>query len=210
MTTFRARLLSFVCLCLAFSLASGDAFAAPRYGRQRSHWTGNLNLFLGQKTLDDDDWRPVEEQQAVGIQFDVRERPWPISLAVDLLASSDKDELLVLDPGGGTLVRKVKGETTEVDVGFRKVFDEFRYFRPYFGGGLAFVSAKQKTTFRGETRSDDDDALGFWVAGGAYVTLADMLNLGLDFRWSRAEVELFGRDVEAGGFHAGLLVGYHW
>jgi hypothetical protein len=55
-----------------------------------------------------------------------------------------------------------------------------------------------------------DDAMGFWVEGGIYWTLAEHFNIGFDVRWSKAEVTFYGVDGEAGGTHAGLLLGYHW
>jgi hypothetical protein len=36
------------------------------------------------------------------------------------------------------------------------------------------------------------------------------LIIGLDLRYSEAEVTLFDEDREAGGFRTGVTVGYHW
>ena len=58
--------------------------------------------------------------------------------------------------------------------------------------------------------SADDDAIGFWIGGGIYWTLGEHFNIGFDLRWSKAEVTINGVDGEAGGGHAGLLLGYHW
>ena len=55
-----------------------------------------------------------------------------------------------------------------------------------------------------------DDAMGFWIEGGIHWTLAEHFNIGFDVRWSKAEVTINGVDGEAGGSHAGLLLGYHW
>jgi hypothetical protein len=55
-----------------------------------------------------------------------------------------------------------------------------------------------------------DDAVGFWIGGGVYWTLGEHFNIGFDVRWSKAEVTIDGLDFEAGGTHAGLLLGYHW
>ena len=56
--------------------------------------------------------------------------------------------------------------------------------------------------------SDDNNGIGIWLNGGVYWTLSQHFNLGLDLRYSQADVTLF--DVDAGGTHAGVILGYHW
>jgi opacity protein-like surface antigen len=81
--------------------------------------------------------------------------------------------------------------------------------RPYIGGGLAFVNAEQKaTTF--SYIPDDDNGTGFWLNGGVCWTLGQSFNLGLDLRYTQADVTLFNVDGKAGGTHAGVILGYHW
>ena len=58
--------------------------------------------------------------------------------------------------------------------------------------------------------SDDDTALGLWIGGGVYWTPAEHFNIGLEAKYSNAEVTLFGVDANAGGGHFGALIGYHW
>jgi len=43
----------------------------------------------------------------------------------------------------------------------------------------------------------------FWRLGKRF-------NIGLDVRYSKAEITLFNVDVDAGGTHAGLLLGWGW
>jgi hypothetical protein len=52
--------------------------------------------------------------------------------------------------------------------------------------------------------------MGFYLSGGAYATLSQHLNLGLMFRISKADVDLFDDGVGAGGEHIGLFIGYHF
>ena len=37
-------------------------------------WTGNVNFTLGAKSLDKDDWAPVEDQGELGINVDFRKQ----------------------------------------------------------------------------------------------------------------------------------------
>lgn len=164
-------------------------------------YTGNVNFFLGQKSLDSDDWSPLDEQGEFGVLVDFRQSHWPVSVAIDILVSADEATELGI---------RFEGITSEINGGIRKIWEvSGSSFRPYIGGGLAIISAElEGTSFT--TVSDDDSSLGIWLNGGVYWTLGRSFNLGLDLRYSRAEVNIFGVDVEAGGAHAGLILGYHW
>ena len=164
-------------------------------------WTGNVNFFLGQKSLESDDWGPLDEQGAFGVLVDFKQRHWPVSIALDILGSADDTRELGVD---------IDGSTVEFNAGVRKIWEVHRSsVRPYIGGGIAFINAELETTGF-NTVTVEDDGTGFWINGGVYWTLGQHFNLGLDLRYSEAEVTLLGVDVEAGGAFAGLLLGYHW
>lgn len=166
-----------------------------------NEWTGNLNFLLGQKTLDETEWAPVDKQGEFGVLVDFKQQNWPISIALDFLGSADEATELGLN---------VEGITTEFDVGVRKIWGvEGSSIRPYIGGGIAFATADFRIT-SGFPVSDDDNGTGIWLNGGIYWTLGQHFNLGLDLRYSQADVTLFGVDVDAGGTHAGIILGYHW
>jgi hypothetical protein len=170
-------------------------------------WTGNVNAFLGAKALDEDDWEPAEEHGQFGILVDFKKKDWPVSIAIDLLSS--EGDGAVFEPNSGLFI-DLEGETTELNAGVRKIWDQHAIVRPYIGGGLAFISADATGSAAGFTLSDDDSAVGFWINGGVYWTLNTSFNIGLDLRYSQAEVTLIDTDVNAGGGHAGLILGYHW
>ena len=174
---------------------------------QAQDWTGNVNAFLGAKALDEDDWKPAEDHDEFGILVDFKKKEWPVSIAIDLLHSEGDGS--AYEPFSGLYI-DMDGETTELNVGVRKIWDQHAYVRPYVGGGLAFISADVSGSSLGVIITDDDNAVGFWINGGVYWTLGTSFNIGLDLRYSQAEVSVFGVDAEAGGGHAGLLLGYHW
>jgi len=99
-------------------------------------------------------------------------------------------------------------------VGVRKIWKVAgSSIRPYIGGGLAYINAeirRQDIIFFAPTVSDKDSGTGIWLNGGVYWTLNQSFNLGLDLRYSQADVTLFGVDGEAGGTHVGIMLGYHW
>jgi len=174
-------------------------------------WTGDVNLFLGAKQLDEDDWEPIDEHDEYGIMLDFRQKSWPVSIALDFLgSSSDKETGSEYVSGYGVVPYTAEGETNELHFGIRKIWDRLTPFRPYIGGGLAFVDAEAKVTVLGIPVNDDDNAMGFWLGGGFYLTVGGHFNIGLDIRLSKAEVTIFDVDAEAGGTHAGIVIGYHW
>lgn len=160
-------------------------------------WTGNINALLGAKALDEYEWEPADEQYEFGIELDFKQQSWPVSIAIDYLSGSG-DGIF-----GGI---KFESETSEFNLGVRKIWDTFPTIRPFIGGGIAFITGE----FSGLGLSQKDDAVGFWFGGGVYWTLAEHFNIGLEGKYSSADVTLFGVNADAGGGHFGLLLGYHW
>jgi hypothetical protein len=177
-------------LLVALGLSAGPAAAA----------SGNLNAFLGGKALDKGDWEPVEDHGAFGVQVDVTPRGWPVALDFGLRFSGDEDEDGPVD---------ITAATSEITAGAKKIWEVGRFFRPYFGAGLALVTAVVEVDTPFGDAEEDDTGLGVYATTGAYVTLARHFNLGADFRYTHARVDI-GETVNAGGFHFGLLVGFHW
>ena len=160
-------------------------------------WTGNVNVFLGFKYLDEDEWEPTDEQDEFGIELDFKQQGWPVSIAIDYLSGS----------GDGTYAGiEFESETSELNLGVRKIWDASPTIRPFIGGGIAFITGE----FGGLGLSEEDDAVGFWLGGGIYWTLAEHFNIGFEGKVSSADVTLFGVDADAGGTHIGLLAGFHW
>lgn len=186
-------------------LMSGQSWANRYHGSQNQsdggQWTGNVNLTLGGKYLDSNDWDPVENQTELGISFDFRERGWPVNLLVQYLGSYAEDTVHGVD---------VEGQTSEFRLGVRKIFEPDAVVRPFISAGVASVWAKSTGEAGGFSVSDDDSALGVFLDGGIYFTLSRSFNLGVEVGYSTAQVDFMGEESEAGGTHAGLLAGYHW
>lgn len=187
--------------CIFAALLVLSVFNAHAYG-----WTGNVNFFLGQRMLDKDDWEPLEEQTQFGLLVDFKKENWPVSIAIDYLSSND--EVTQYDTFSA-LNWTFEASTTEIDVGVRKIFDgSGSQMKPYVGGGVAFIDAEVEVTNGFLTVKDDDNGTGFWLNGGVYWTLGQGFNLGVDLRYSSADGD--DTDLDAGGSHVGLLLGFHW
>ena len=161
-------------------------------------WTGNVNFTLGSKALDEDDWEPVEDQGEFGIHVDFRKQEWPVNIAIAILGSAADDDYRGID---------VEGSTSELRFGVRKIWEPTENMRPFLGGGLGFMSAEWDVEGFG---NDDDSTLGLWIDGGIYWTINHSFNLGFELGYSEGDVDIAGYDVNAGGGHAALLLGYHW
>jgi opacity protein-like surface antigen len=176
-----------------------------------SEWTGNVNGFIGQKTLEEDDWAPLDKQAEFGVLVDFKQQDWPVSIAIDVLGSVDKVTVVGVDVGGSPVFdADLEAYTFELDIGARKIWEvSGSSIRPYIGGGLALVHGEIHAT---DVISvvEDDNGTGFWLGGGVYWTLSQHFNLGLDLRYSKADITLFDVDVDAGGTHAGIILGYQW
>lgn len=165
-------------------------------------WTGNISGYLGQKSLDDSDWAELDQQCGAGVIFDIKKKEWPVSIALDIVGSGDVHE-------EGSL--KHKGFTVEQHIGVRKIFDfENSSVKPYIGGGIAFIFAKLEDEGGGANFSQDDNTVGAWLGAGMYVEITSHFIMGLDVRYSQAEVTLLDKEREAGGLNTGITIGYHW
>jgi hypothetical protein len=163
--------------------------------------TGHINGLIGLKTMSSSDWPDLDTHFAMGVMFDIKNDPWPISIALDLLDTGDKNE----HDGVEDL-----GHTTELDLGIRKIFKQDSRLQPYIGGGVSFLYAELEYQEANETTTEDDRGVGGWLGAGLYVEVVPRFVLGLDLRYSNGEVVLFDQDRNAGGFSTGVVIGYRF
>lgn len=172
---------------------------------------GHVNFFIGQKSLDSDDWEPIEDQIEFGAVMSFGQEGWPVHIAVDVLFSADEET--VFDPLFGNVT--LTGSTFEIDAGVRKIWKKGRVL-PYLGAGVGIIGAALEVDDGFVSVDGNDAAVGFWAGAGVFWRLGNHFNVGLDARYSSADVDLdFGsgvvaRDVSAGGLQYGVLLGFGW
>ena len=184
-------------LVTSLSMAhAGDATGADNF-------TGNISGYLGQKSLDDEDWGNLDDQGSLGMILDFKKQSWPVSIAIDLLVSGNEHKAGDIKTDGGTL---------EADIGVRKIFElSNSSVKPYIGGGIAIIGAGSRVRDGDNTVSDENETgTGAWLGGGMYYAATDSLNVVFDLRYSQAEASFLDQDREVGGFRTGITVGYHW
>jgi len=186
---------------------------------ERNKWTGNVNFFAGGKSLSDaDKWEPLSNEHVnLGVLVDFKPPNWPVSISIDVLYHLLNDKFETIYYSGREWELHYKGKTTEIHLGVRKIWDNHSIIRPFIGGGLALIKAELEVSSPLEVArfNEDDMGVGMWLEGGTYFTIAKHLNLGLSCRWSKADISMtnpIGDEVsgDAGGWHYGAIVGYHW
>jgi hypothetical protein len=186
----------------------------------------NLNFVLGGKFLDSDDWPVGDSQGALSFLSTFGSEDWPVQVAIDVLGSAtSEDSFNISRPGIEIRGEEITQSTVELDVGVRKIWRAGKA-RPFVGGGLAIIWGWQERAILRPPPFDihgnegiplppvivsqEDEAPGAWVDGGVFWRLGRKFNLGLEARYSSAELGFAGRDVNAGGVSLGLLLGWGW
>lgn len=175
----------------------------------------DINFFLGQKNLDSADWGAnsylgnslsLDQQGEFGVLMNFAGYNWPVSIAVDVLFSGHEANACFSSVGCGSTT----GVTSELDLGVRKVFNIYgTSLHPYVGGGLALVTGSIEDDYYYYYDNDSDTGAGVWLNGGIFWSIGHF-NIGLDARYSEADVTLLGETVNAGGSHGGIIMGFSW
>ena len=187
------------------------AAAALTFSPAQAGFDGEVNFFLGQKSLDDF-WSPsLDTQTEFGAVMSFGQDDWPVHIAADVLTSARGTA--AYDPSVGSST--TNGLTFEIDAGVRKIWKAGQV-RPYIGGGVGVIGAALMFNFGFDSVAAIDAALGIWADTGVFFRLGSHFNIGLDLRYSSAKVDLDlgsgigARDVNAGGFSYVLLMGFGW
>lgn len=204
-------IISFLVITSILLLVENSAF--PQTDTDKRDWSGNINLFWGGKFLNDAGWEPMDIHKAGGILLDFSHKKLPVSIAADFFYSRDDADIDVHVLGYGTVDPTVTSETTEVNLGLRKIWEMSERFHPVIGGGFAIIRADLESRVQDISYSDQGIGFGIWLEAGIYYTFTfknHHYNIGVDARWSKAEVDIFSKSGDAGGRFIGAVLGYHW
>src|SRR5262245_4004946 len=124
---------------------------------------GHVNFFLGQKSLDSDDWGPVDQQGELGAVMAFGAADWPILIAADVLNSGQQKDV----SSGPFGPSRLKVGMFEAAVGARKIWKVGKA-RPYVGGGIAVIGDSVEYDMRFFDVDADDTAVGPSGDGGVF------------------------------------------
>jgi opacity protein-like surface antigen len=145
----------------------------------------HVTLLFGERMLDEDDWDPVEDQLAGGVEVDGTDPSSGHGYEVGLTYSQDDDDVGPVD---------VTGSTFDVYGGYRYTFrPDAHEIHPYLSAGLAVIRAEVEVDGPGFDNSDDDVSPGAYVRAGIGFDLSDRTRIGVDYR------HMFLTDVDIGG-----------
>ena len=160
-------------------------------------YDGNVRVAFGQKRLDND-WSILDRQNEIAMIFDMKQSSWPVSIAFDVFFSGEDKNIQGTE----------KGSTSEQHLGVRKIWTiNDSKFHPYLGAGIAFIQADYEVV---GSEKDDDGGVGAWIGAGVDWHLSPKISLGVDIRYSQADVTIFDNDIDAGGLHTLMTLGYRW
>ena len=180
-------------LITTFALAS-----APISAKQENEWDNRVSVLLGYKNLKSNNFEE-SNQKAIGIEFDVKKKSWPVSIAVDLLGSGEKTSI-----SGG----KVEEVTGGIHLGVRKHWMFTSNVETYLGGGVNYEIGEIKEKTNGASTTLDDNRLGIWFSGGVNWKFRNGFILGSEVRHTN-EVDYFSTGtIQPGGLYYGVTLGY--
>ena len=186
---------------LAFSscMSVPSSQSATAGSTQAASHEHQIKLYLGQRSLDEDDWAPVEDQVAFQLEYSHESPADAVGWEVGIGGSADDD---TIDIGFGP--QDVTVATGEIYGGVRKSFGSGNV-RPYVGGGLSFINLDAEV----DSASEDDSSLGLYLHGGVEFLLGQSFALGLDLRTLLgSEITLAGFDTDADYLQLALTVGW--
>lgn len=161
----------------------------------------SFKVLLGSKSLDSN-WGKDDSMDTIGFQSTYQPASLPFGIALDFFGSGNES--------------KIGGNTTETTVG--EINLGLRYqptmlagaFLPYLGAGVSYVSVELEEYSSGVKRHYEDTGIGYWIGGGIDYVFAQQWSIGIDARYSSADVELNGETRDAGGIGWGANIGYRF
>ncbi len=168
--------------------------------------TGNVNFALGFLNCSDDFSRvlAMDNRMETGVVCDVKSHAWPVSIAFEYLFSY-ADSRSSKNVGNKPENRDVDVFASEMYIGAKKLF------KPVFFCMAPFVSGGIYTINMYVDRARDDEynlGVGAWAGAGVYYIVSKNLSVGFQWKWSKAELDVVDRRLDAGGNHFYLMVGH--
>lgn len=216
-----------------FSIAATLLLLVSTSAIQAEPWTGHASVYIGQNEFDADGWGESKKEYegdysidleffsdifwdiysdawsevSMGIRGDFKPVSWPVYIsvgttisgaarnAVAIFTDDDRQEITVY----------------EYQLGIQKYFNEGHMFQPYIGGGINVADAEIRDIVNDrEFDSDNDRAVGIGVGTGFVVELGSHFDLGLDVRYSEADLTLYGVENNIEGVNTSIRIGTHW
>lgn len=177
--------------CLVLALGGTPALAA-----------GNVNFSLGNRSFNDNEFEPVDEQTFMGVFADFGMETWPVDLSAGLYRSTEQDSVSGFD---------VEATITELSFGAMKTWTFLGNMHPFAGAGLSLVKVEAEADTPLGHVSEDDTGTAVYAEGGVYWRMGSRFNLGTHARFNRGSTHgLDQSDVDSDYFQIGIIAGFGW
>ena len=162
-------------------------------------WTGNINVSIATKDLDENQWSPYQEHASFtySLDFSRASNGWGFVLS-GVTSTSDNGEKIE--------VAHTEVITEETRVGLIKTWYPSERFRIYVSGGATLIKGSINTA----SSTVEGEENGTFYEFGVYWTLINAINLGFVIDTSMADIILDDTTYNAGGHRSGFIIGYHW
>jgi hypothetical protein len=172
-----------------------------------AHAGGDLNFLYGTRYLNHGYWAPDDYQRVYGATFDFGGGRWPVNLAIGYYESDDSSTIPAVPAGSADFDVHIH----EYSFGVEKVIKAGPAVRPFFGGGISFVTAESDVTSVLGSVRDSSDTNGFYFHGGVFFRLGPSFNIGFDGRFlGGTHVTLFNQHGDADYWQFGGILGFGW
>ncbi len=179
MHAIRNALVSTLLLSVAMGSVQALDFHADLYG----------GVFQGSS-----DTEPVDKRNELGLMADLTLDVLPFGFCANAFYNQDD---VSGSTGGLSDI-----ETVEIQLGLFKQFD-VPVVQPFIGGGVTWLNTSYEA---GPTTDGDEATIGAWAYVGARMTVL-LIDFGVAVGYTYAEVEIEGKDVDVGGWRAGVFAG---
>jgi hypothetical protein len=196
---------------LALLLCSCAAVPSARFDDPRGQADGGASgdgtfravaFHAGLRLLDEDEWEPLDDQPALGLEYVHQRRSSHVGLEVGITGSADEDDLTI--PGLGTFDTEVA--LVEVYLGAHRSFLDSETLRPYIGGGATLLSGAIDSS---ASSTEDDQTVALYLRGGLGYLVADGVEIGGELRTVLgAELDFDGAEIDADYLQATAFVAF--
>ena len=174
--------------------------------------TGSFGIAIGVKDLDAG-WEPLGDQTATVFSLTIGKKKWPVLIVLDRVSAEDEETRIIgfcfFPFFPCTTEVTAKSKTSEWDLGVRRVWRQDKRFRPYVGGGIAFIEGKIRVNDQGISAADS--TTGYWLDTGFRQPFKrSRMDWGFDLRYSEGTIHLGNGEVDAGGTQILFYLGGRW
>jgi len=171
----------------------------------------HLNISFGNKSLPEEDWGSLDEQTAIGIEYDFELPQLPFNLLIGYQRTA-KQKTQYLDYFDSVALAEFDTKLTEIRFGARSYIDN----NIAFGAGISLISLKHnsKLNDRALLYSKDGEGVAFYLEALIMHNLNESLNAGLKADYLIGDIQVENEkqeiDISVNGLSISVFAGLNF